>query len=121
MTQEIEREKLRDLISAKMAFDAWMKSDAPECNDARTLAFAAFQAGAALEAKQVDVQLPEPTAYLYHDAPSLEDYIANERAGIPLNSACISVKRMPHCRNETPLYTEQQVRALLAQHGINIA
>jgi hypothetical protein len=67
------------------------------------------------------VQLPEPVAYLYHDAPTLDDYIANERAGIPINSACIGVKRMPHCRNETPLYTEQQVRQLLAAHGIEVA
>lgn len=71
-----------------------------------------------LTVEAAPVQMPEPVAYLYHDAPTLEDYIANERAGIPINSACIGVKRIPHCRNETPLYTEHQVRQLLAQHGI---
>ena len=81
----------------------------PACNQSMQHELATYSA---------PVQLPEPTAYLYHDAPTLEDYIANERAGIPINSACIGVKRIPHCRNETPLYTEHQVRQLLAQHGI---
>lgn len=76
---------------------------------------------AALEAKQAEVQMPEPTAYLYHDAPMLADFITNERAAIHINSALFSVKRHPNCRNETPLYSEQQLRALLEQHGIQIA
>lgn len=71
--------------------------------------------------EQAEVHMPEPVAFLYNDAPTLECYIANERTGIPINSALFSVKRYPNCRNETPLYTEQQLRTLLAQHGIKIA
>ena len=47
----------------------------------------------------------EPVGYLYHDAPTLQDLIANERNGIPVNSWRFSIARLPHMRNETTLYT----------------
>lgn len=78
----------------------------------------AWQTRAALEAEQA--VLPVPAAHLYHDATSLEEFISNERAGLRVNSALFTVKRMPSYRNETPLYTAAQVRALLAEHGITV-
>lgn len=50
----------------------------------------------------------EPVAYLYHDAGSAET------ANPLLHSTLIvfASERKPTCRNETPLYTEAQLRQL---------
>lgn len=124
MTQEAER-KMHECVACGHLYEDPAPSSCDCCENKANAYIPWVARRAALEAKQaahiapagkmVEVQMPEPTAYLYHDAPTLADYIANERAGIPLNSACISVNRMKHCRNETPLFTEQQVRQLLAE------
>lgn len=56
-------------------------------------------------AAPADAPVAEPVAYLYHDAPSLQALIENERNGFPVNSVLLSIKRQSQCRNETPLYT----------------
>ena len=50
----------------------------------------------------------EPVGYLYHDAESAE------KANPLLHSTLIvfASDRKPTCRNETPLYTEAQMRQL---------
>jgi hypothetical protein len=47
----------------------------------------------------------EPVAWLYHDAPTLEDCLDNERLGFPVNSVLLTIRRRAGMRNETPLYT----------------
>lgn len=96
------KERVLETIGAKQAFDAWMKFDAPECNDARTLAFAAWQASAALDAKQA-VQMPEPTYKL-----RIRGRLHDHTPGLPAFD-------LPD--GEHKLYAEQQVRAMLATQG----
>ncbi len=61
----------------------------------------------------MNFKLPEPTAYLYHDASSLVVLLSNERQGWCVNSTLMTIKRRRECANETPLYTEDQLKQAL--------
>lgn len=121
MTQETDRQLLKD-IEAHLR-EMWDKRLLPASCWPVDLA---RRLTAALEAKQVDsnstefegikakqadhigdvtemVQMPEPVAYIQH-----------HKAGDNLEWDCPGNKY-------SALYTEQQVRALLTQHGIKIA
>lgn len=56
------------------------------------------------------VRLPEPVAWLYHDAADVEALLANPMC----HSALLGLERQPLYRNETPLYTADQLRAAVA-------
>lgn len=57
------------------------------------------------------VRLPEPVAWLYHDAADVEALLAN-----PLcHSTLLGLERQPLYRNETPLYTADQLRAAVEE------
>lgn len=91
MTQETEREKFNQWLGIK------------HCGAAHDLALAAWQARAALEAKQAEVKMPEPAAVVH----------------AKLGTTCMIPGA--EIRKGDNLYTKQQLRTLLAQHGIKIA
>lgn len=98
MKQDTERAKFNNWLGIK------------HCGAAHDLAWEAWKARAALEAKQAEVKMPEPVGVAHHGQL---DNIKDGYAYIyPIGS---------HAAASCKLYTEQQLRALLAQHGIKIA
>lgn len=112
MTRETEREK----------FEAWwmenpcVKKPPAKAADGEYIypaahhAWKAWQARAALEAKQADVQMPEHIGTLEEHKYGLAPY--------GVRWSYIN-KRTP--KNGEKIYAEEDVRTLLAQHGIKIA
>lgn len=107
MTQDTQREKfeacMRQASRHKAELLLWKKGRYEF--DAMQSAFCGFCMGmeAALEAKQSEAKMPEPAAVVH----------------AKLGTTCM----IPGAsiRKGDKLYTESQLRALLAQHGINIA
>lgn len=98
MTQDTEREK----------FNKWLRIK--HCGAAHDLAWEAWKARAALEAKQAEVKMPEPAAYA----------VTTESGKVVFGKGWMFAPS-PTLNAQTALYTKHQLRTLLAQHGINIA
>lgn len=102
-----------NLETERARFNQWL--GIKHCGAAHDLAWHAWQARAALEAKQVDVKMPEPFTSLVRK----KSWSPNCYEASPLSSAKDYGRQWADERIN--VYTEQQVRALLAKHGINIA
>ena len=113
MTQETERAKfeacMRQASRHKPELLSW--KDRRYELDAMQSAFCGFCLGmeAALEAKQAEVKMPEPVAKI--EGGSLKWHIPNDSYSVKITLL----------QGTQYLYTEQQLRALLAQHGIKIS